>query len=455
MKLESKNLVKLSIVTTFFIWTDLIFNYSFPIHQLLLILTLILTGIYYIKNKKELRKVDFFKNKLNKILFVLLNLYIALDLVGILYSPVKKYSLTKYVVIVQMYILFILLIVNIRTKENLDKLFAAIGLGSIIMAVSTFLAYFGVINLYIPFYGRMCLISDYNLSATTILIGVFILILLIIRTVQKPIRKIVFIGIISFLSIPVVYNGDSRRGVMLLLMGFVLVGIYLICYFYKKQQINFKIILALSISVLIVTSSSLVLNKVLKNMSEKRIILNENTAKDDKTLKLEKGHDIVGRYKSIYKGGALSKRKAIWDISIREVKTYSIKDLFVGKGSGYSSYIYVTKYSKDIQDLYKNNEEPVLGGSHPHNLFLVDILDGGIIKLLVEGSIWIIILLQILYLVKFNKNIFIMSGIVWSCIFSNCLISGRYGFIYFKEFWLFACITCLLMYYEKTKLIDN
>ncbi|WP_142412977.1 O-antigen ligase family protein [Hathewaya massiliensis] len=445
MSVKIEYIVNLILITVFFTWMDLVFNFSIPVHQILLVVSLLLSIIYFIQNREVAVKKIFSNSRLNKLIFILINIYILVDIINIAYSPVKKYALIKYVVIGQMYILALIMYLFIDNGRDLNKVFVVLGIGSIMISVCSILAYFGLINLIVPFYGRIALIKDYNLAATAILTGTFALSIVIIKNIESLRKRIILFTLTSFLTVPIIYNGGSRRGVILLLISSLVVIAYYFWKLYMEENLNFKSVLPIIISISVVLGVSLGLNNVVTNLYKDGANLPENVQKYEDIREEAEPYNVNNTYKTIYKGSALNSRKVIWNLAFTEIKTFKLKDYLIGRGSGYSSYMYVDKYSSNIEKLYGNNKKPKLGGSHPHNLFLVDLIDGGIIRLVIELCIWIIILIQLIITFKINKGLFTIEFLAWMCIVSNCLISGRYGFIYFKEFWIFAIINMIVL----------
>lgn len=429
-----KNMVLLTLLLT---WVDIVVDFKIPIHLILMIGTLIFTVYYIIINKIRLNSFinKCFSNSLNKCFFIILNIYILWDLISITYSPVKVYSILKYKSIIPMYILYILICFILEEKSDIYKILLVIGVGSIIISSVSLLSYFNIIPLEIPFKGIICLLDDYNISSITILIGTFILLILAFDINKNFIRAILYINVIGIITIPVIYNGGSRRAVLLLFFDTFIILSYYILKLKKIRRLNLK-----SVTIIVISSILIGLITMLTQITVKQYSVQqnytENKEKDKEEFVPKDGYDVNDRYKTIYKGGALSKRREIWKIALKDLSKFNKKELLVGRGSGYSSYIYSDIYYKDIQKLYSNNRKGELGGNHPHNSILIDALDGGVIRTALGIILGVMILLQNIRIFKKDILLGVIQFLILITVFSDVMISGRYGYIYLKTFWI-------------------
>ncbi|WP_102400022.1 hypothetical protein [Haloimpatiens massiliensis] len=457
--MNNKLFIKISVlITVFFTWIDILLNFTMHVNQMFLVFSLIFIIYYVLKNKITIKTIiaDYTKNRINKYILILLNLYILYDLITIIYSPVKMYALSKYIIIIQMYVLFLVIYYSSQKKQYIYELFLTIGIGSLGLAIISFLAYFGIIPIYVPSIEKISLLSDYNVATTTILIGIIILFAIISKILDKKMygKFNIYISLICILAIPVIFNGGSKRAVLLLGFDLVVLLLYYIFKLYSMKKINIKSISVIIFSILISVMVTAKVNElVIKVSNGEKVIeykVKPNNKENDQSDKNSKndlnidssksGYSINNAYKTIYKGGALSKRRIIWDIAFKDISKYKLKDILIGKGAGYSSYIYSNIYQENIQQLYKNKKEVKLGGNHPHNCFMIDILDGGIIKLLLGLGIWSLILFEIIKIFKLDKTLGVILFTAFTTIFCNNMISGRFGYIYDKAFWIFIAL---------------
>ncbi|EGO86887.2 membrane protein, partial [Clostridium botulinum C str. Stockholm] len=148
-------------------------------------------------------------SKINLLFIFILGLYIVIDLIGMIYSPVRIFAFTKYAVVIPMVILILMFYFTIETKQDINNILLAMGLGSITIAVYTLLAYFVFTGIKVSYYTQLSLIKDYNISSTLILMGAVITLIMIIQSKFQGKTKFILFTLVSIVCSPVIYLSGS------------------------------------------------------------------------------------------------------------------------------------------------------------------------------------------------------------------------------------------------------
>lgn len=424
------------LLTLYFLWLEIAIPFKISVFKVFLLISMGLFLIKLILDGKNMIRGKLRFSKVNTIFLLILTLYIVIDLVGILYSPAKVFAATKYAVVIPMAVLILMFYFTIESKQDIKNILLAMGLGSVTIAAYTLLAYFVCTSIKVSYYTQLSLIKDYNISSTLILMGVTIILTLIIQSKFQGKVKFILFALVSVICSPVIYLSGSRRSLILIFAeGAVIVLYYIFASLKNRKKVLSTFCIAIAMVAL--TGASVIgVQSLLKTQSE--------DIKEVKVVDAVNENGLTTKYESLRNGRALVKREYIWGLAFKDIKSSNAKQKFIGKGSSYDCYMYTFVYKKEMNSLY-SGKVGVLGDMHPHNAFLSDMLNGGIIKLVVSIAVWLAILIQLIVLLKDDIDKLIIVLLPWGTIVSNMMMSGRYGYIYYKEFWMITLITIIFI----------
>jgi hypothetical protein len=102
-----------------------------------------------------------------------------------------------------------------------------------------------------------------------------------------------------------------------------------------------------------------------------------------------------------------------------------------GKGTGYDKYLYSRLYSTE--------------SDYPHNTFLSDMLNGGLLKLGIMTSMCWLIFKQVVVVGRKDRKTAAILIVAWLTIFSNNLITGS-GIVFYMPFWIFLSLNYIAVH---------
>ncbi|KEI00523.1 O-antigen ligase family protein [Clostridium botulinum] len=424
------------LLTLYFLWLEIAIPFKISVFKVFLLISVVLFFVKLLFDGRYMIRGKIRFSKVNLLLFFILGLYIVIDLIGMIYSPVKTFAFTKYAVVIPMVVLILMFYFTIETKQDINNILLAMGLGSITIALYTLLAYFVFTGIKVSYYTQLSLIKDYNISSTLILMGAVITLIMIIQSKFQGKTKFILFTLVSIICSPVIYLSGSRRSLILIFAeGAAIVLYYLFASFRDRKK--FTKTIGLTIIMLIFTSLSVIGTQTLLKTQSQEI-------KKDKILNPMHENDLSVKYESLQNGRALVRREYIWGLAFKDIKNSNFKQKLIGKGSSYDCYMYTYVYEKEMNSLY-SGKVGKLGDMHPHNGFLSDLLNGGIVKLIVSIGVWIAVLIQLIVLLSKDIDKLMLVLLSWGTIFSNMMMSGRYGYIYYKEFWMTLLITFIFI----------
>lgn len=357
-------------------------------------------------------------------------LYLSIDFINFLTSDYKNLAISKYKVVLLMLFICGAIYIYAKNRHKEFNIFLSLGLCSIFICIISFVNYF-IVRLYPIYYTlRLSLRSDYNMYSVAILTGLVCIFYYYKEKNKKP--WLLYFGIIPLCSSCVVLSG-SRRGFLFLITFLLLFLVTDILPFDKKtvlKKVGIYLIIALEIFCFVFISS-----KALNNLYEKHgIFINS----DNEIIKIENETSYANRLKTISEGNFLTKRIAIWNEAYNEIRGFDKKSLVFGKGNGYDIYIYSENTNEEISNLYDMEKNKF--NLSPHNFLLSDILCGGLIRLSVSIVFWVFVCLKLLRLIFKDKMMSFLYILPLAMVFANSFISGRYGFLYDKYFYIFLTL---------------
>lgn len=409
-------------------------------------ITLLVTGILFLIALGKTPKETFYyciesiKKGTKPLSFtmVMIVLYILYDLISLSYTNNIHISLLKYVTIVSMLavVFFGLLLLNSSSfKHTLDWTLTFISGSSLVLLVYAWT--YEVIFDSTIYARRLSLLIDYNKFSMALFFGFISTLYLITRKVKNVDKRNIFSFIATVLYFSTIHLTASRRtsrmmNVVILVLGLVfLVSIYVNAKRNKSyDNRNFlmsvmKFILGGIISYLLIV---LVISGYSYLTTER--ILSATKGQTGEGVSVDKGtEEVLDDLKT------LDKREVIWTLALRSYREYPTLNKIIGKGASAHFDIYNEKKNHEIinKKYWKEVPENTLD---PHNFALVDLLDGGIIKV----TITLLMLVSIpIYLFKIRKKHFYDSLFIFLLavtVLGDMSISSRYGILDNKMVWL-------------------
>lgn len=401
------------------------------------------------------------------ILYAFLLLYILFDIVSFAWTSDIHYAAAKYVTIVQMAAFLVMMLFDIFVeKENSQKKIESSFL--IICAAGFTAGILGLVNniFEIPptaYSLRISPIDDYNQFSTVILLG-FVCGYFYACHYKKGVPLYVSICVLSSIFVPLIYMCSSRRTFLLMscFLGVIVIHRLVCDTALPLKAKNPKRAMAGFLSLLLVAGISAGvtlpavhaytdfsqtryehrkdLEKKLKaskkKVSKKSLNLHSNK------IQPEKDESEISQYMdTINEGSALNKRKVIWKIALDELKTYRMPEILIGKGASHNSDLYDTSGLKTAMNLYYLKKAPPKHWLNPHDYLLVDLLDGGIVKLLFSLGITFSLLVVAISMLMKDFSLGFPITVLLGIIFANLLISAPLGILAGKNFWVVLTLT--------------
>lgn len=439
----------LILLTIMFVLTETginlnIYGFLTPYKITLLLAAIMFLGVFLKKPKLTLdytfRSI---KSQLKevKILVILIASYIVFDLISFFHTTNKSVALVKYVTIISMLaivFLYILYLNNSKETDNMNTLLVFLSVPSVTVIVYTWVYLF--INKTTYYSRRLSLIQDYNKFSILLLFSFIALVFLIFRTVENLNKRNLFFAISLIICTSTIHLTASRRTARMMNILLILFYLYSIYDIYqktstKKNTSNKKNDFAKAITKFLV---SIFIASLLSSF----IVFTYNYLTSERVEKATQSEDGVGF--DINRGSeevlqdeeALNKRTTIWKMALNSYLEYPVINKIIGGGSSAHLDVYNEPENMKIlssevywKDLPDNTVDP-------HNFLLVDLLNGGIVLVLITLSCMVTILVLLFKL--FKKSIidtfFILIFSI--TILGDIAISSRNGIFDNKFIWL-------------------
>lgn len=493
-KIQSKYMLLLSITISLFL-LKLAIPIINDLYWIFFFITICATVIYMLKQK--LSFVGLVKYALdiffaNKVFFILLFLWILIDIVNCFYAQsqitfgnIYLFSLSKYMSFIQMILFFLcILIITYNNKSLLYKVLQKIAIST---AISGFIAtVIAIINYCYPIMhteriNNISVAADWNVFGSYFLFVYIVSLWCIFKycNVRSSI-KLLLLAIQIFLTIQIVLLSVSRRTIILFMAFSIVMMGYIIISLVKNTNGNIKKVLAVFVFIFILiligllgyrvnsaivkyTNSNLEMKIARIEICNDRTntfntlvgavndIMNGNNLSDLKNNDDTYESPILERFKSYENGGFFSDRMQLFEKAIMEISKFNIREFLVGKGIGYSYLIYEDESKEKIKSNKNTDESENNGKTYPHNYLLQDFLDGGLIKFLVSICFTLILAIFILRKIVNHNEHYVPVSFVMSLVFFNIFVSGSVGFIGDRFFQVCFLFIVLYNYYETTK----
>ncbi len=391
--------------------------------------------------------------------------YLVMGIITLFYAQSPRYALSKYVVVVQMLFLGACLLYYISTCQKgsgaaMRSIYVTIGLSTVFAAVWGILKFL----LYRNTADSVSIspITDYNQYTTILLIGLICIGFYIISSSLHTAVKYSFAAISFAIISATIAASKSRRSYLLLFPILAFLFVYAIIYevrrFTKDGKSKRQLISGLCgvlFCALCVYAASNILTQIVvypsNHASESYEISDvslSDTPLSDKPFSLTLLSDTSAPQKTDFTAqdrlnvsNGIGIRSIIWNAALNELAQYDAFSLIFGKGASYHSDLYDNVNLPAMEQLrlaygFSDTYTPPKNWMNPHNLFLQDLLNGGIILLLLQLSVILTCAGYIILLLRKNTAIGCSLGLMFSVLLVTLLLSCGPGIIANKFFWL-------------------
>lgn len=452
--------------TIIIVLSDLAFSVR-TYHDIVMFFILLIVFAYNVicdikENKKEFIKKIKDRFYSAKWLYVVLILYYVYDIITIIYAKNYTHALLKLPRMLEYTVIFVAGVYYCTSVKHLKHFMISVALSGTIVSIGTYIYYFCSLN---PIYfQRLSTARDYNVYACLILISfIFLSDIIISCTRISYLKRLLIFTFFALVNIPTFYFAGSRRIFIMMPYFFTFAVLYeairLIFLQKDKMKSLAHSLSYLSVCVVIYFSCIALLpsftqfgeqkEKNYKNYV-KQIIDSGQEFKKKPNSTNEK--TIINIIESIDNKTMYNKRSIIYSVALKEVKTYSFTDLVFGRGAAYDIHLYDVTQNEELLDAYNISEKNPrrIGWLSAHNFMLADLLNGGIIKLLLGFVLAIEIIIHAIIATYRRKQSGILFGIAFSLILSNNFISGAYGMLNDVFFQTLMISLCSVLYlYRK------
>ncbi|MEG2814404.1 MAG: hypothetical protein RSA79_07365, partial [Oscillospiraceae bacterium] len=377
-----------------------------------------------------------------KWLFIALFAYFVWDIITMFYTKDISLALRKLPYLILYLMITASGIYYIIDKKTFIQFISSVAVSGGIVALFAYLHYF--FSMKPMYFQRLSTASDYNVFSTVIMISfIFMTQLLLNYSKTLFLRRILLFVLVSLVNLPLIYLTGSRRMIIMMpyffafSLGYEVIR-YIVSYSRKKRYkddstlIQHILVFSTLFLVYLVAMAALPVfseygakkEAAYKQWRDAQIAQGimyeedfpelENNAKPEGTIK--DAMDTIEN-KSMY-----GKRNAIYDSAFRELKKYTVVDAIFGRGAAYDMYYFDHTEDKALLEAYEieSVEEKPSGWMYVHNFMLSDLMNGGIIKLLLGIFVVVQIIIHIVKAIIVKKR----SGALLVVAFSLVLINN-------------------------------
>ncbi len=436
--------------TLFFLLFDLAVQRTAYIYEGLTLLTatMLLLKIYYYLKEINIKHI-IMNNEEIIVFFMILILYASVDILGFFISYEYQLLWEKYRVVITTLIVCLAIFISCDEGADIAEFKAVFVLSSLLISAITVTNYVLLPTFSVEYLLRLTLRRDYNVYAVVLFTGAVYGVFLPIRYSEINMEKIC-LSLISVASvIPTMLLSGSRR-VYLSLLPTAFIWICSVMFLMKKKKVKERGLVM--ISAFGVTMTYLFIQIVTSGMEGYMLYLYYSPDSEYVTaLNNSAETTLQDRYDSIYTSNAMEKRNVIWGIALDEYLGYSTTEKIFGRGSGRDIVIYNQSHSELVR-VY-GEEENYIGKLSAHNFLLADLINGGIVKVLI-ATLCLLSLANMMIKYLFKKPISALPyGIITGVIMISMLISSRYGILYDKI--LLINTTLFLIDYRRNMFYGN
>lgn len=474
--LSRQNVFGLTLCATIiFALSDLAFSVR-TYHDIVMFVILLLLFIYNIIRDIHENKIKLLKQVQQalhsaKWLYIALIIYYVYDLITMIYTKSYAHALKKLPYMLEYTTIFLAGIYYCTTKKRLFGVMISIAATGTIVSISTYIYYF--LSLKPIYFQRLSTARDYNVYACLIFVSFVFLTNLLIHYSRLSFKKrFILFTIFSMINIPTFYFAGSRRIFIMLpyLFAFTVLyeGLRLIILKINKKSSLSHTLSFFGICVIIYFSCVALLPTFSQYGATKEASYKAHIAASIQNEGVGNGNGEVDKSNSWYEKtienimetigdkSMYSKRTLIYSVAFSELQTYSPIEFIFGRGAAYDIHMYDVTQDANLLDAYSISEDNPrsFGWLSAHNFLLADILNGGIIKV-VLGIFFVIQLIRhIIILIKRNSRSGIMIIIPFALVLVNNFISGAYGMLNDVFFQIMMIILCSMLYLKRKEEIN-
>ncbi len=443
--------------------------YSFITPYKVFLLALYLVTLYKLRDKSF--RNDFISSNIEqvkkyKILVIILLLYYGFDLLSVLWTADKFFSLKKYVTVVPIatlvpYIFYYFRpgIQDYEKDENLMKLFTTMGAVAVILSVIAWVLYLIFGSTYYQL--RMSLQSDYNQFVTSILLGYLCGLVPIARFSSR--RKYLLYVVYSAIIMPIMFTAGSRRTTIALPLV-VIVSVIPFIYYESRKRKNFgKALIRPLVSLFAIGISMFLLVEGYTYDSHRSYLEKERVARQSGVRLVSAAMDnsagIIHDFRlerslsevsgTLADGEAASARSILWDVALTEISRFSPKEILIGKGGSFQKEVYQGDYALEV---YKRNDiREIPKYQHPHSMIFLEMLNGGAIKLALTLSFVLTLVIYCFRIIRSDFGVGVILLAYGALFLAGQIIDSYYGITQNRLTWIymFLMIGSYSLFYKK------
>lgn len=400
-----------------------------------------------------------------KWLYIAIILYLAFDIVTMLYTKDIYYSLKKLPYLVQYAAVFYVVLFALNNKKRITAYVGTILSTGLIVAIGSYIYYFFTKQ---PIYFmRLSTTRDYNVFACVLLFAAVLCFDFFLNVTKlSTVKRVLFFTLCAIVISPSFYLAGSRR--MAIMMPFFLITavIFIVAVFItveseRKTQIFAMLLVAIITAVYLL--STMLLDPFTKYGTSKENdykqyledIKNNPEKAPDKEEEKEPYYSetsIGEMLETIEDKSMMSKRKLIYKVAFDEIATFTPMELIFGKGASYDMYMYYTTDDAELLKAYSIGENNVRDKTwlSVHNFMLSDVLSGGIIKFILGLFVVVQLIWHIIKCVKINKSRGLVLIICVGTVLTTNFISGAFGML--NDIFFYITLTLMVATLKTNKL---
>lgn len=444
-------------------------------HDIVLFFILVIYFIYCvvsdnIKEKgtilKRLREI-FYSSKW---LLIAVGAYLIWDIITIIYAKNYIHALKKLPYMLEYLSILVIGVYYCSTKKRLMWVMSSIALTGTLVSIGSYLYYF--LNRNPIYFQRLSTARDYNVFACLILICFIFSVVLIMNCLKTSfVKKLLIFTLATAINMPAFYFAGSRRMFIMLPYFFAFAILFDLIHSFilvKKTECSKLSVLKNIVFLGIVALAYFICVSILPSFTqfgtqkeadykawveEQKLIGNE-IKKEPNSWNETTISNVIETIedKSMY-----SKRSLIYSVAFQELGTYSTIDWIIGRGAAYDIHLYDITDNKELLEAYSITDKTPRpnGWLSVHNFTLADILNGGIIKLLLGLFLVAEIIINIISAVKKQGRFGLALIIPFALVITNNFISGAYGMLNDVFFSTMMIVLISVLFISKNKFINS
>ena len=129
----------------------------------------------------------------------------------------------------------------------------------------------------------------------------------------------------------------------------------------------------------------------------------------------------------------------IWEAAVAWIGEMDLKEILIGGGGSYSSDVYDRRndpINSEVVEYYGITNETPKNILNPHNFILNDMLEGGIIKVILLLVMLVISLKYIIDVFHYDRDIAIMLLWLFAILFATLMMSAKNGIFGNRMTWI-------------------